>query len=808
MCAGPSSQLFVPLRTPPHAGRTIPFGLEVPIDMINHQNRPSRFLQLSKMRLATKLSLLIGSVLAVIFVILIALVLVTTRSAIESRTYGELLSIAEHNGTQIQHVFDTAENTALGIQSYLEECYVKTDNDPQSARVPTDPEAKALCMSIIYTGTPLSATMYDAEQFLTATARYTALNNDDIVNVGVMFEPYAFQSTIRDYSFLVQHDTANEKIYPFGAYETYSGEDYYKQAATARQSIVTSPYYYQGDLLMSYSSPIIHDNVLKGVVMADIDVNRFNKIDAANENYPSMWATIYDSTGTIVYDSQSLDNIHVNISEFTPNADDLTYIQDSMSKGEAFTVVMKRETGESVTCFYSPISVANQTWWSMTALNTVDIQRTTTQTTLLLFLVCILALIVIVVVIIFVLKRLHRPINDIVAAAQSIVAGDLDIKLQVHSEDEIGQLSRAFLQMTENLKAIIVDVDYCLNELGNGNFCVKSRERDRYVGEYQEIYVAMHRIMATLSQTLYRINGAAEQVASSSELVSNGSVALSQGATEQASSIEELAATINDISAHVKRNAENAQSVSQKVVAVNQQMTESNQMMQNTVSAMNEIRDSSSEIGKIIKTIEDIAFQTNILALNAAIEAARAGAAGRGFAVVADEVRNLAGKTADASKETTALIERSLQSIEQGTSSMDATARSLEKVVEGARTITDSIQQISSASDEQASSISQITAGIDQISSVIQTNSATAQEGAAASEELTAQSQILKNLILHFELDESVISDMDVDNTQPSLSYKAPSANIAPDAPTSTPTSAPTSDTANFDSFGGFDAKY
>lgn len=768
--------------------------------------------QISKMKLATKISLLIGCSLAVIFVILITLVVIMTRSAIESRTYGELLSIAEDNGTQVQQVFDAAESTALGIQGYLQECYLKTDSDPANARVPTDPEAKALCMSTIYTGTPLSAIMYDAEQFLSATARYTVLNNDDIVNVGVMFEPYAFQSTIRNYSFVVQTETAEEKIYPFGAYEIYSSEDYYKQAATARKSVVTAPYYYQGDLLMSYSSPIIHNGVLKGVVMADIDVNRFDKIDASSENYPSMWATIYDSTGTIVYDSESLDNIHVNISQFTPNADDLTYIQNCMTKDEPFTIVMHRETGDSVTCFYSPISVADQIWWSMTALDTVDIQRTTTQTTVLLLLVCIVALIIIVLTVILVLRRLHRPINDIVAAAQSIVAGDLDIKLQVRSEDEIGQLSCAFLQMTENLKAIILDVDYCLNELGSGNFRVKSREHSRYVGEYQEIYLAMHRIMETLSKTLYRINGAAEQVASSSEQVSNGSVALSQGATEQASSIEELAATINDISAHVKRNAENAQSVNQKVITVNQQITESNQMMQNTVSAMNEIRDSSSEIGKIIKTIEDIAFQTNILALNAAIEAARAGAAGRGFAVVADEVRNLAGKTADASKETTALIERSLQSIGQGTSSMDATARSLENVVAGARTITDSIQQISTASEEQANSISQITAGIDQISSVIQTNSATAQEGAAASEELTAQSQILKNLIARFQLEESVISQGDFDDTQPSFSYgaqsnfsyDAPPADIAPDAPTS----APTFDTASFDNFGGFDGKY
>ena len=296
--------------------------------------------------------------------------------------------------------------------------------------------------------------------------------------------------------------------------------------------------------------------------------------------------------------------------------------------------------------------------------------------------------------------------------------------------------------------------------MANGNFRVHTKAEESYVGAYHDVLMSMRRINRTLSATLREINTAADQVSAGADQVSAGAQALSQGATEQASSVQELAATIAEVSHNVSSNAERAKEANDKAIAVSNEVSEGNQKMQQTLAAMGEIRGSSAEIAKIIKTIEDIAFQTNILSLNAAVEAARAGAAGKGFAVVADEVRNLAAKSAEAARTTTELIQSSLKAVEHGTESVDDTAQSLNSIVTSIQEITESVQHISTASNEQANAIDQITQGIDQISSVVQTNSATAEESAAASEELSGQAQTLKSLTGRFRLRDDAGNDV------------------------------------------------
>ena len=351
-----------------------------------------------------------------------------------------------------------------------------------------------------------------------------------------------------------------------------------------------------------------------------------------------------------------------------------------------------------------------------------------------------------------IIRGIKFPIFEIEKAASRMAQGDLDIDISYTSKDELGVLSDQVRELIRKLQMIIDDENKFLAQMASGDFTVDSTCENEYTGGFRPLLVSFRAIADKLNHTILQISESSAQVASGSDQVSSGAQALSQGATEQASSVEELAATINEISEKVKQNAENARQANHMAGVVGSEMQTSNQKMQEMMQAMNNISNCSDEIGKIIKTIEDIAFQTNILALNAAVEAARAGTAGKGFAVVADEVRNLAGKSAEASKNTSVLIENSLRAVENGTLIADETAQSLLQTVKGVEEVANIISQISEASNNQAEAISQITMGIDQISSVVQTNSATAQESAAASEELSSQSQLMKDLVGRFRL--------------------------------------------------------
>lgn len=375
-----------------------------------------------------------------------------------------------------------------------------------------------------------------------------------------------------------------------------------------------------------------------------------------------------------------------------------------------------------------------------------------------------LTIVILVVVVIIgmagsmiIIRSITKPVREIDQVARKIADGQLNESITYKSKDELGVLAVNFNKTVTRLRDYVNYIDEIskvLNEVADGNL-VFTLTYD-YAGEFAKVKSALENISDSLNETMSQINQSSDQVASGSDQVSSGAQALSQGATEQASSIEELAATINEISDQIRNNASSVKQARENVDKVGGSLLESKKQMEEMTLAMSEISESSNEIGKIIKTIEDIAFQTNILALNAAVEAARAGEAGKGFAVVADEVRNLASKSSEASKSTAALIERSLSAVEHGARIADETAASLLAVVDGTQTIEKEINQISSASEIQATSAEEVTKGVEQISSVVQTNSATAEESAAASEELSGQAQLLKDLVSKFRLKGSV----------------------------------------------------
>lgn len=706
--------------------------------------------------LAAKTSISVAIVLAVFLIIMVFGSALAASIKLNRSVTKHLTAISVENGTMVQNIMDNTAQYVSSLTNYMESKFPEYEEllasqqvDENGELIPFETKA-----SRVY-NVDLIDFNQEVEDYLLYTI-WSVVGGDDMVcGMGVFFEPEVFDPAIRDYTLYVgPSEAASKTAQSYGAYTSYGSQEWYTGPAQTQKPYISSVYLDQGVRMFTISYPILYQNAVQGVITVDVDIDVFSQLNSEDETYDSLYATVLSDDSSIIYDSEGKDQVGVLLSSLR-SSEVWNEISSKMSRGELFRASSVNSSGAKEESFFYPISAEDgSTWWSMISVYTSDKEKEIVSLVILMLFFAVLALVVIILFSTFFVARMLKPLHNVVSAAEEIAAGNLDVKLNVTSEDEIGQLAATFQKMSDNLRTIIQDMDYLLTEMSNGNFRVHTQAEELYIGEYQGMLRAIRVINRSLSETLNQINQSSEQVNEGSGQVSDGAQALSQGATEQAASVEELVSIIKEVETQTNQTAVNAQNANYLMGEVGSGIQVSNEKMQDMLHAMNEISQKSNEIGKIIKAIDDIAFQTNILALNAAVEAARAGSAGKGFAVVADEVRNLAQKSAESVKTTTALIEDTTTAVSNGVTIAQDTAKALNDIIETTEKTVQNIQEISDAANDQASAFTQITTGMDQISNVVQTNAATAQESAAASEVLSQEANNLKNMIAKFRLRE------------------------------------------------------
>lgn len=527
-----------------------------------------------------------------------------------------------------------------------------------------------------------------------------------------------------------------------------SQRDWYQSIMNTGECTVSSAYEdtLSGETIVTVAAPVVQNGTIKAIVGMDVSISCLIDELSSVKIGESGYITLFDPTKTIAFHPDSSlvgKNIsEVDYSENIAQAINNNETQKSLSyvrDGQAYQgSVYYLEAFGGVVLGIVPQAEYNS-YISETVLSIT-----------ICFVACIIVLGVIVTLFGF---NITRSVRKLTHVAGKIAAGELNVNVDVTGSDEVAVLGYNISRIVARLKTYMEYIDeICdvLLEISKGNLDF-TLEHD-YAGEFSRVKDELLRVQELLSQTLHEVVVAADEVSTGAEQVSIGAQSQAQGATEQAASAEQLTATVAQISEQINSSTHHLESANEEMTAVVTEIRSGDQKMEHMLQAMNEITQSSLEIEKIIKSIEDIAFQTNILALNAAVEAARAGQAGKGFAVVADEVRNLAGKSAEASKTTATLIEKALVAVQNGKTIADETAASFHRVFEGVNRVAEQTSHVVQNSEEQDKQVQQTAIGVDQISSVIQTNSATAEEAAAASEQLAGQARMMKNLVAQFRL--------------------------------------------------------
>ena len=563
---------------------------------------------------------------------------------------------------------------------------------------------------------------------------------------------------------VAMHEFQRGNIIGLDGISIFDGKDYsdreYVQQAMQGNVFVSEPLISKitGELSIMVAAPLYaggeYGSDIVGVIYFVPHETFLNDIVSAIQIGENSRAYMINKSGDTIADI-TLDTITVQNIEKEAQSDpaltELASIHEKMRQGEngfgSYT-----SGGHKMFAAYAPVEDTDGWSIAVTApqLNYLASTRDAMVINIAVIAISMLISIVIALVLAF---RISRPMKACADRMKLLVEGDLETPMpKITTKDETGMLARSTASLVEGLRTVINDIGYLLHEMANQNLDVHTKHEEVYVGSFRDILLSMRNMKEKLSDALRQVNHSAWEVSNASNQLSASAQMLGQGTSEQASSIQELAAQISIISDQVKDTANGAREVRSQTHQTGEEVLLCNLKMQNMVEAMQKIQTSSDEIEKILKTIDDIAFQTNILALNAAVEASRAGSAGKGFAVVAEEVRSLASKSAEAAQNTSVLIENSTDAVHIGTEIAQNTAEILIGAVNSIQNVVDAIDNIATVSTEQSEAVEQISEGINQISVVVQNNSATAEEGAAASEQLSAEAASLKEMVDQFTL--------------------------------------------------------
>ena len=720
---------------------------------------------LENLGLGQKMSLIIGGLTFVLLLCLLYFLLHSFRLSMNKKVDANMADKVEQASYTLDDLITKLNATADNIEASISFVFDQhdevggvpgnpwtindEDGNPQSI---TPMENVSFRSRVVNAYLP--ASRYNAEVVI-LNALYANLKTEpNLADIGILFEPNAFYQGIENYAPILSQEDLDKRAITNHPYSNYQDEIYYKAVKEKGSTFITPVY---GDVskpeerMFAIYHPIMKDNQFLGSILLDVKEEVLLTASQTDEEFPSMFVNLIDGEGIIHSKKETVNG--KTLKELLPEKAS-TAITEKMESKEAFALNIVNEHGQARREYYYPIDMEGSTWWTRLSISHQDYSKEVDRLRNVGIVAGFSTVFALAFACALLIGYFLKPLQKVVEVGEKLSVGDFDMNLSYKSKDEIGKLMHSMGDVVSRIRSIIGDLSEKLNQLAQGNFNVEMNNAEYYSGAYRPLFDSIQNISTDLSGTMAEIQQSAVQVNSGAEQVSSGAQGLSQGATEQASSIEELSATMNDISAKIKETAETTREASRLSNMAGQSVMVSNEKMREMSLAMEEITEKSQEISKIIKTIDDIAFQTNILSLNAAIEAARAGAAGKGFAVVADEVGNLAQKSAKAAQNTSSLIEETIEAVNKGVRISEETAESLTEVVSRAGKINDLIDIASSASEEQARGVSQLSVGIDQISSVVQSNTATAEESAAASEELSGQAHILSDLVGRFSLRE------------------------------------------------------